>query len=66
MKRDKKLIKIAQDIITLEQDMALGKNIESCKSKIQQIANSLSITEMLMIDSYIMEQQMLKEKKLTF
>lgn len=60
MKRDKKLIKIANDIAELERKMALGKDVKSCESKIQKIADSLSIEEMLMIDDYIMEKKLIK------
>lgn len=57
--KKKKLIKIAQDIAELENKMAQGKDIKSCKSKIQRIADTLSLEDMMYIDEYIMERKLI-------
>lgn len=52
MKR--KLIKIADKIITLEEKIERGENVVENMEAIEKIASSLSTEEMLEIDSYIM------------
>ncbi len=59
MKREKKLIKIANEIVELEKQMALGKNVKTCESKIMEMSDSLSLEEMLFVDNYIMEKKLL-------
>ena len=56
MKKDKKLIKIANEIAELEKKIASGKDVQSCESKIQKISDSLSYEEMMIIDEYVMEK----------
>ena len=60
MKRDKKIKKIANELAKLEQDMMAGKNAESCEIKMQELAKSLSLEDMVAIDNYIVSHQLVK------
>ena len=53
MKIDKKIKRIAEQILELERDLQKGKNVEENQAKLEKIANSLSIEEMIIIDDYI-------------
>lgn len=53
MKIDKKIKRIAEQILELERDLQRGKNVEENQAKLEKIANSLSIEEMIIIDDYI-------------
>lgn len=52
MKR--KLIKIADKIITFEEKIERGENVVENMEAIEKITSSLSVEEMLEIDNYIM------------
>lgn len=56
----KKIIRAANRIANLESQLALGKDVQKIEEKIQNIADSLSLEEMLEIDEYIMNKKLLK------
>ena len=58
MKRDKKE-KIALQIVALENNARLGKNIKEVQNKIEKIMSTLSIEEILEIDDYIISNNLL-------
>ena len=59
MKDEKKLIKIAEQILTWEKECQLGYNIKENMNKIERLIHTLSIEEMLIIDTYITNQNFL-------
>lgn len=52
--KEKKIKKIAQQILELEQNIRQGKNVQSAKQKIENIMSTLSFEEALELDEYIM------------
>lgn len=56
----KKLIRAANKIAQWEQQIALGRDVERAEEEIQKIAESLSIEEMLEIDNYISNKNILR------
>ena len=59
MKDEKKLKELAEQISKLEKECQLGNNIQENTNKIEQLIQSLSLEEMLEIDTYIMNEKFL-------
>ena len=59
MKDEKKLKELAEQISKLEKECQLGNNIQENMNKIEQLIQSLSLEEMLEIDTYIMNEKFL-------
>ena len=56
---EKRLIKIANQIVKLEKECQLGKNVKENMAKIENIMCTLSILDILEIDEYIMKKKLL-------
>lgn len=56
---EKRLIKIANQIVELEKECQLGKNVKENMAKIENIMCTLSILDILEIDEYIMKKKLL-------
>ena len=52
----KKIKKIAEQIIELEKNIELGKDVQSSQQKIENIILSLSLKEVLELDDYIFKK----------
>lgn len=59
MKDEKKLKELAKQIFQLEKECQLGNNIQENMNKIEQLIQTLSIEEMLIIDTYITNENFL-------
>jgi len=59
MKDEKKLKELAEQISKLEKECQLGNNLQENMNKIEQLIQSLSLEEMLEIDTYIMNEKFL-------
>lgn len=59
MKDEKKIKKLAEQIFILEKECQLGNNIQENMNKIEQLTQTLSLDEMLEVDTYIMEKKFL-------
>jgi hypothetical protein len=59
MKDEKKLKKLAEELYKLERECQLGNNTQENMNKMEQLIQSLSVEEMLIIDTYITEQNFL-------
>ena len=59
MKDEKKLKELAKQIIKYEKECQLGKNVQENVNKIEQLIQSLSVEEMLAIDTYITNENFL-------
>ena len=59
MKDEKKLKELAEQISKLEKECQLGNNLQENMNKIEQLIQSLSLEEMLKIDTYIMNEKFL-------
>ena len=55
----KKIEKIAKQIVTLEKECDLGKNVKVNMAEIEKIVSTLSIEEMLEVDDYIIRKKLL-------
>ena len=55
----KKIEKIAKQIVTLEKECALGKNVKVNMAEIEKIVSTLSIEEMFEVDDYIIRKKLL-------
>ena len=51
--------KKALQIVELEQEILLGKNVQENKQKIQYIMSTLSIEDMFLLDDYISRNKLL-------
>lgn len=60
--KDKEIKCLSEQIVALEKEMRLGKNVKENQDKIENIMSTLSIEEMLQIDDYIIKKQLLEEK----
>ena len=58
-KRNKYIKILAQKIVKLEKEICLGKDVQMNQKKIQNIMESLSLSEMLEIDEYIQRKNLL-------
>ncbi len=59
MKDEKKIKELAEQIFILEKECQLGNNIQENMNKIEQLTQTLSLDEMLEVDTYIMEKKFL-------
>ena len=59
MKGEKKLKELAEQIYNLEQECQCKNNIQENMNKIEQLTQTLSLEEMLIIDTYIMKKKIL-------
>ena len=59
MKDEKKLKELAEQIYNLEQECQRKNNIQEKMNKIEQLTQTLSLEEMFIIDTYIMEKNFL-------
>lgn len=59
MKDEKKIKKLAEQIFILEKECQLGNNVQENMNKIEQLTQTLSLNEMLEVDTYIMEKKFL-------
>jgi hypothetical protein len=55
----KKLIKTALRIVEIEKELMAGKNISSFSAEFDEITKKLSVADMLEIDAYITENNLL-------
>lgn len=58
----KKLVKIANQIISLERKLQAGENMAENMKKLEDITSSLSPEELFEIDEYLTENFMLNKK----
>ena len=59
MKDEKNLKQLAEQISKLEKECQFGRNIQKNMNEIEQLIQTLSIEEMLIVDTYIMEKNFL-------
>lgn len=59
MKDEKKIKELAEQIFILEKECQLGNNVQENMNKIEQLTQTLSLDEMLEVDTYIMEKKFL-------
>ena len=59
MKDEKKIKQLAEQIFILEKECQLGNNVQKNMNKIEQLTQTLSLDEMLEVDTYIMEKKFL-------
>ena len=52
----KKIKKIAEQIVELEKNIELGKDVQSSQQKIENIILSLSFEDVLKLDDYIFKK----------
>ena len=64
MKDEKKLKELAEQISKLEKECQLGNNLQENMNKIEQLIQSLSLKEMLEIDTYIMNGKIFDKVKI--
>ena len=57
--RNKRIKRIAQKIVNLEEELQLGKKVKENQQKIEDIMSSLSVEDMLQIDEYITKKKLL-------
>ena len=58
-KRNIRIKKLAQQIVELEKEMQLGKNVQENSDKIENIMCSLSFEDIFLIDEYIIKKKLL-------
>ena len=59
MKDEKKLKKVAEQLYKLERECQLKNNIQENMNKMEQLIQTLSIEELLIIDDYIINEKFL-------
>ena len=59
MKDEKKIIELVKQIAKLEKECQLGNNVQKNMNKIEQLIQTLSLEEMLAIDTYITNENFL-------
>ena len=59
----KKLIKIANQILTLEQKLQNGENMNENMAKMEELTNSLSEKELWEVNAYLEEKLLLDKNK---
>jgi hypothetical protein len=63
MKNKNKHLKLLADkIVLLEKELELGKNVKENQAKIEEIILSLSFEEVLELDNYIFEKNLLTKQ----
>ena len=58
-KRNKRIKILANKIAQIEEQIALGNNIQENQNKIQNITDSLTLEEILQVDEYIIRKKLL-------
>ena len=58
-RKKKNIKKLAQEIAQLEKECQSGHNFSETMNKIEQIVQGLSLEDMLEIDNYILEKNLL-------
>ena len=58
-KKDKRIEKIAEQIVKIEKEMNLGKSDLSNEEKIENILQCLSFEDLIKIDNYIISNNLL-------
>lgn len=58
-KKDKRIKKIAEQIVKIEKEMNLGKSDLSNEEKIENIIQCLSFEDLIKIDNYIISNNLL-------
>ncbi len=59
MKDEKKIKELAEQILIWEKECQLGNNVQENVNKIEQLIQTLSLEEMLAIDTYITSKNFL-------
>lgn len=59
MKENKKIIKLAKKLASLEKKLYSGVNPEEVAAEIEAITTSLTVEEMIQVDEYIIEKKLL-------
>lgn len=59
MKENKKIMRLAKKIASLEKKLYSGVNAEQVAEEIEEISRSLSVEEMILVDEYITEKKLL-------
>lgn len=58
-KRNKRIKILANKIVQIEEQIALGNNVKENQNKIQSITDSLTLEEILQVDEYITRKKLL-------
>lgn len=58
-KRNKRIKILANKIAQIEEQIALGNNVQENQNKIQNITDSLTLEEILQVDEYITRKKLL-------
>ena len=58
-KRNKRIKILANKIVQIEEQIALGNNVQENQNKIQNIIDSLTLEEILQVDEYITRKKLL-------
>lgn len=58
-KRNKRIKILANKIVQIEEQIALGNNVQENQNKIQNITDSLTLEEILQVDEYITRKKLL-------
>lgn len=58
-KRNKRIKILANKIAQIEEQIALGNNVQENQNKIQNITDSLTLEEILQVDEYIARKKLL-------
>lgn len=58
-KRNKRIKILANKIVQIEKQIALGNNVQENQNKIQSITDSLTLEEILQVDEYITRKKLL-------
>lgn len=58
-KRNKRIKILANKIVQIEEQIALGNNVKENQNKIQSITDSLTLEEILQVDEYIIRKKLL-------
>ena len=58
-KRNKRIKILANKIAQIEEQIALGSNVQENQNKIQNITDSLTLEEILQVDEYITRKKLL-------
>jgi len=59
--KDEEIKNLALQIVEAEKEMSLGKCVQENEQKIQNIILTLSLEDMLIIDEYIISQNLLTD-----
>ena len=62
-KRNKRIKILANKIAQIEEQIALGNNVQENQNKIQNITDSLTLEEILQVDEYITRKKIIDKIK---